>query len=86
MIWEERFRIGDGEKVSEEQAVPVYRAYDECGILMTQQLFKEIVRECVIYEETTLLKDIQFTPHNVPKQTMSNYYFAKLDVKIPHRT
>lgn len=39
MIWDERYRIGDGEKTTDETAPAVYRSYPECGITITEELF-----------------------------------------------
>ena len=86
MIWDEHFNIGDGVKTTDEDAMPVYRGYDECGITMTRDLFREIVEHYNIYEETTLLKDIQFTPRVSPVQTTTKYYFLRLDVKFPRNS
>lgn len=82
-MWDSKFMIGDGERVTDETSKPVYRDYEsECGIIMTQELFDEISQIFKIYYETETLKNIIFTPKTVLKQTSSNYYFLHLDVKI----
>lgn len=82
-MWDSKFMIGDGERVTDETSKPIYRDYEsECGIIMTQELFDEISQIFKIYYETETLKNIIFTPKTVLKQTSSNYYFLHLDVKI----
>lgn len=85
-IWKERFPIGDGNRVDEDNTVPVYRSYKDCGIpIMTRAEFDEItgVKKYNVYLETETLKPLQFTPLTVPIQPLSDYYFLRLDFKIP---
>lgn len=83
-MWDDRFRISDGEKTTDETATPIYRDYyGDCEIVMTPELFREISRKFNIYFSTTVLKNIQFTPKTAPIQTSSNYYFLHLDLKFP---
>lgn len=81
--WNEFFPIGDGSPTTEEDAPPVYRSYEECGIGMTQQLFNELSQLYKIYVATTALKDITFTPRDVMQQHTSDYYFTHFQVKFP---
>ena len=82
-MWNDSFRIGDGEKISEEDAKPVYREYEsECDIILTRELFNEIIPLFKIFYETNLLRNIVFTPKTVLEQTTSQYYFCHLDVKF----
>ena len=83
MFWDERYRIGDGERTTDETAPAVYRSYPECGITMTEELFNQITLRYKIYFATTDLKDIIFTPKTVLPQGMSDYYFTHLQVKFP---
>lgn len=85
MVWDERYRIGDGEQTTDSAAQPVYRSYPECGIVIdSEEAFNQIAQRFKIYIATTALKDIVFTPKNIIKQGTSDYYFAHLQVKIPH--
>ena len=59
MIWDERYRIGDGEKTTDETAPAVYRSYPECGITMTEELFNQIALRFKIYFATTDLHQRQ---------------------------
>ena len=83
MAWNDRYRIGDGEKTTEEEAPAVYRSYDECGIVIDERTFGELSQIFKMYYATNQLKDIKFTPKDVIPQTISNYYFAHLQVKFP---
>ena len=84
MLWNERFRIGDGEPVDEEFAKPVYRSYaDDCGIELTRETFKEQAKVWSIYYPSNELPPIIFTPKEQPEQTSSIWKFLMLDVKIP---
>ena len=83
MIWEERYRIGNGEKTTDETAPAEYRSYPECGIVMSEDIFNQIALRYKIYFATTDLKDIIFSPKNVMPQGMSDYYFTHLQVKFP---
>ena len=85
MIWDERYRIGDGERTTDETAPNVYRSYKDCGITMDKETFDRIALRFKIYFATTDLKDIVFTPKNILPQKMSDYYFAHLQVKIPRK-
>jgi ATP-dependent helicase/DNAse subunit B len=51
--------------------------------LTNKEIFDEINQHFVIYEESSSLGDIIITPETVPRQTTSDYYFMKLQVKIP---
>ena len=83
-MWDAGFRIGDGEKTTDETATPVYRDYyTDCDIEMTAELFRQISRKFNIYFSTTILRNIQFTPKTQIPQTSSNYYFLHLDIKFP---
>lgn len=83
MVWDDDYTIGDGLRTTDEDAVTVYRNYAECGIIMDKEKFDEINQHFVIYEESSSLGDIIITPETVPRQTTSDYYFMKLQVKIP---
>lgn len=83
--WDERFRIGDGERTTPEMAPAVYRSYPECGIQLDEQTFNQIALRYKIYFATTDLKDIVFTPKTVLPQGMSDYYFTHLRVKFPRK-
>lgn len=83
-MWDSGFRIGDGEKTTDETATPVYRDYyNDCEIVMTKELFDKITRKFNIYFSTTILKNIVFTPKTTPPQTTTSYYFLHLDIKFP---
>jgi len=83
-LWNEYFRIGSGEKTTDEDAPPVYRSYTECGIEMNPEKYEEIAGKGYrIYQIDSLLKNIRFTPKVTPAQVTSEYYFLKLEVKIP---
>lgn len=82
--WNEYFRIGTGERATDEDAPPVYRSYLECGIEMTPEKYQEIKNKGYrIFQIDSLLKNIRFTPRVTPTQVTSEYYFLKLEVKIP---
>ena len=84
--WNEYFRIGSGERTTDEDAPPVYRSYTECGIDVNIEEYEEIkAKGYLIYQIDSLLKNIRFTPKVTPTQVTSEYYFLKLDVKIPRR-
>lgn len=84
MIWDEKFPIGNGERVDEDDSVAVYRSYPECGIeISTKEQFDNIAAKYNMFIQTELLKNLVFTPKVAPKQALSNYYFLKLDFKIP---
>lgn len=82
--WNEYFRIGSGERTTDEDAPPVYRSYTECGIDVDSEEYEEITNKgYCIYQIDSLLKNIRFTPQVSPAQVTSEYYFLKLEVKIP---
>lgn len=82
--WNEYFRIGSGEKTTDDDAPPVYRSYLECGIDMNAEKYQEIKNKGYrIYQIDSLLKNIRFTPRVTPSQVTSEYYFLKLELKIP---
>lgn len=81
--WDKQYRIGDGERTTEDTAPAVYRGYADCGITMTEEVFNQIALQYKIYFATTDLKDIVFTPKTVLPQGMSDYYFTHLQVKFP---
>ena len=83
-MWNDRFRIGDGEKIDIDSAEPVYRSYlKDCGIELDEETWEEQKAKFQIYYPTRLLSDIVFTPKEQPKQATSDYYFCTLDVKFP---
>ena len=85
-MWYDRFRIGDGNRTTEDDALPVYRGYTtECEYPLNEERFNQIknVLHATIFETSQELKDIVFTPEVTPKQATSKYYFLKLDIKIP---
>lgn len=84
-VWNEKYQIGNGEKTTEEDAPFVYRKYRDCGIEIDERTFNEIAQIFKIYYATNELKDIKFTPKDVLKQTISNYYFMHLQVKFPKK-
>jgi hypothetical protein len=84
MLWNERFRIGDGERVDESAAKPVYRSYaGDCGIELTREEWREQARIWSIYYPSTSLPPVEFTPKEQPEQTSSIWRFLMLDLKIP---
>ena len=83
--WDKQYRIGDGERTTEDTAPAVYRSYSDCGIAMTEELFNQIALRYKIYFATTDLKDIVLTPKTVLAQGMSDYDFTHLQVKFPRR-
>ena len=84
MAWNSRFRIGDGNIVAIDEAPSVYRGYaEDCGITMTEEIFEEQSELFTIYQETNLLSDVVFTPETVVTQDLSDYYFCRLEMKIP---
>ena len=84
MIWNDKFPIGDGERVDEDDTVPVYRSYPDCEInIDSKSTFDEINEKYTIFVQTQELKNLEFTPKVAPKQALSNYYFLRLDFKIP---
>ena len=84
MIWDEKFPIGNCERVDEDDSIPVYRSYPECGITIeTKTEFDEIAEKYNMFIQSQLLKNLEFTPNVAPKQALSSYYFLRLDFKIP---
>ena len=84
MKWNEQFALSDGELSTEEAIQPVYRNYKEdCEIFIDYDIYQELSQKYTLYSEESQLKDIVFTPKDVQKQTTSNIYFAKLEVKFP---
>ena len=84
MIWNDRFPIGDCERVDEDDTIPIYRSYPDCEInIDSKSVFDEINEKYTIFVQTQELKNLEFTPNIAPKQALSNYYFLRLDFKIP---
>ena len=86
MAWNDRYRIGNGEKYILSDDPVVYRGYSkDCDITMTEERFEEDSEDYTIYFATNLLSDISFTPETYTKQDMSDYYFTTLDVRLPRK-
>lgn len=84
-MWNTVFPISKCELVDEADSMPIYRSYPlDCEIeIKTPEAFNEQASKYNIYIETEKLKPLVFTPKTQPLQTTSDYYFMKLDFKIP---
>lgn len=83
-MWNDRFRIGNGQKVSESAAYPVYRSYlKDCGMELDKDEWTRQASEWSIYYPSNSLSPVKFTPKAQPAQTSTNWYFLMLDLKIP---
>ena len=84
-MWNTVFPISNCELVDEDDSKPVYRSYPlDCEMVIDNpQAFNEQAAKYKIYIETERLKPLVFTPKTQPLQSTSDYYFMKLDFKIP---
>lgn len=87
MKWYSQFQIGNGERVDESAAKPVYRSYlDDCDYPLDRAEWREQARVWSIYYPSNALPPIEFEPKEQPEQTTSIWRFLRLDVKIPRPT
>lgn len=79
----DRFRIGNGEATTMTSAPSVYISYAALGLPMNEEFFNEEIQKYKIYYESREITQIRFKPKSVRSQVTSEYYFIKVDVKIP---
>lgn len=84
-MWNTVFPISNNEPIDEDNSSPIYRSYPlECEMVIdSPDAFNEQAAKYKIYVETERLKPLVFTPKTQPLQTTSDYYFMKLDFKVP---
>ena len=84
-MWYSKFPISDCTRIDEDDASPIYRDfYSECEIQIdNKSQFEQLAAIWKIYRQSEELKSLEFTPIVAPKQSLSNYYFLRLDFKIP---
>lgn len=77
------FRIGDGELTTTGTVRPVYVKYSDLGFEMDEDFFYSELDEFNVYYEAKEIPNIQFRPKSIKGQDTSDYYFLKVEVKIP---
>ena len=82
----DQFRIGDGEITSVSQVKPVYFKYEDLGLSMTEGFFNEEIQKFQVFYESDEITPIRFKPKSARVQKTSEYYFLKVDVKIPRNS
>ena len=87
MKWNARFQIGNGERVDESAAKPVYRSYlADCDYPLDRATWRQQAAVWSIYYPSNALPPIEFEPKEQVSQPTSIWRFLRLDVKIPRPT
>ena len=77
------FRIGNGNITTMEQVTPVYISYASLELPMNEEIFNQEIQDYKIFFESDEITPIRFVPKSAMVQKTSQYYFLKVDVKIP---